>query len=73
MPTKKSQRRSRSKFAGMKLRKLAKKNPRRPGSHGARHWKLYQGGMTYEQLARKPGFGYHHFRWDLGQGFIRMK
>ncbi len=65
--------RSRSKFSGMKLKKLVSKNPRQPNSHGARHWKLYRDGMTYEQLASKKGFAYRHFAWDLGHGFIRMK
>jgi hypothetical protein len=68
-----SMKRSRSKFSGMKLKKLVSKNPRQPDTHGARHWKLYRDGMLFDELAVKKGFGYHHFRWDLSHDFIRMK
>ena len=62
-----------SKYAGKKLRKKVKTNPRRKGSHGAKHWGLYRNGLQYEELSAKKNFGYHHLRWDLQHGYIEFR
>lgn len=44
-----------SAFAGKRIVRLVKENPRREGSKGFRNWKLYKKGMTYEQFLDAGG------------------
>lgn len=44
-----------SEFAGKKITKLAKENPRREGTHGHKSFSLIKTGMTYEQYISAGG------------------
>ena len=62
-----------SKFAGKKLRIKSKSNPRKKGSHGAKHWRLYKNGLQYETLSAKPGFAYRHLKWDVEHRYVEFR
>lgn len=42
-------------FAGMKITKLVKENPRREGTHGHASFALITSGMTYEKFIEAGG------------------
>jgi hypothetical protein len=62
-----------SRYAGKRLIIIEKTNPRRKGSHGAKHYRLYKHGSTYESLSSQKGFGHHHLSWDLKHGYVRFR
>lgn len=61
-----------SSHAGKKIYKLAKENPRRPESHGAKNWEIYRDGMTYEEFIMAKG-GANHLNYDLEKGYIELR
>lgn len=60
------------KYAGMRIRKLKDKNPRRVDSHGYRSWELIKDGMTYEEY-RAAGGRPNDLQWDLDREWVSVE
>jgi len=61
-----------SQYAGKKIYKKVKDNPRREGTHGHRSWELIKNGMTYEEYISAGGRN-NDFTWDLARDRIEVK
>jgi hypothetical protein len=61
-----------SKYAGKKLYKLVKENPRRKGTHGAKAFDLITSGMLYETYIEAGGEP-KHLQWDIEHKFVEVK
>ena len=59
-------------FAGKRIFKLRKANPRREGTHGYRSWELLYDGMTYEEYL-KAGGRRNDLQWDLDRNRVEVK
>jgi len=61
-----------SKYAGKKLIKKVKENPRREGTHGWHSWSKFKSGDTYE-TAIKNGSRRVDLDWDIKHGHLEVK
>lgn len=61
-----------SAFAGMRIVRLQKENPRREGSEGYNSWNVIKKGMTYEDFI-KAGGSAGSLRKEVANGRIKMK
>lgn len=61
-----------SQFAGMRIVRLQKENPRREGSEGYNSWNVIKKGMTYEEFI-KAGGSAGSLRKEVANGRIKMK
>ncbi len=61
-----------SKFAGKKLYKNTKNNPRKEGSHGWKSFNIITDGMTYEDY-RSSGGRTKDLNWDVKHKFVKVK
>lgn len=61
-----------SAYAGKYIYKLAKENPRRAGTLGAKAWDLIRNGMTYEQYIEAGGER-KHLVWDIEHKNLEVK
>jgi hypothetical protein len=61
-----------SKYAGKKLYKLVKDNPRRKGTHGFKAFDLITSGMLYETYIEAGGEP-KHLQWDIDHKFVEVK
>lgn len=60
-----------SQFAGKKLSKVAKENPRREGSAGHKSFSVIKNGMTYEQFLAAGGRR-TDLDWDVAHGHVKV-
>lgn len=61
-----------SQFAGLRIVRLQKENPRREGSEGWKSWNVIKKGMTYEEFI-KAGGSAGSLRKEVANGRIKMK
>lgn len=61
-----------SQFAGMRIIRLVKENPRREGSNGYKSWNVIKKGMTYEEFI-KAGGNAGSLRKEVALGRVKMK
>lgn len=61
-----------SQYAGKKIFKVSKENPRREGTHGHKSFSVIKDGMTYEQYIQKGGRQID-LDWDVKKGNIKVK
>jgi len=59
-------------YAGMKLYKKVRANPRRPSTFGHASFELIVDGMTYEQYRLKGGRS-NDLAWDVKHGYVEVR
>jgi hypothetical protein len=62
----------RNNFAGCKLRKLVKDNPRKAGTHGFNSFNVIKDGMTFEAYITAGGRA-NDLRWDVEHNWVEVK
>lgn len=60
-----------SQFAGKKITKIAKENPRREGTHGHKSFGLITSGMTYEKFIEAGGRRVD-LEYDIKKGNLKV-
>lgn len=60
-----------SQFAGKKITKVSKENPRREGTHGHKSFSLITSGMTYESYIEKGGRR-NDLEFDVKKGYVKV-
>jgi hypothetical protein len=70
-PLKKKRTRDNAKFDGMRITKLVRGNPRRPGTDGYSDWEVIRNGMSYETF-RKNGGSRRRLEENIARGFVKV-
>jgi hypothetical protein len=61
----------RSQYAGLRITKIEKTNPRREGTSGHASFALVKSGMTYEQYIAAGGVR-RDLEWDVAKGYTKL-